>query len=385
MPDRESPVGAAPSGLPLFSTDFSLAPLPEDADLERMVAALRAAQVVPRRLIAPMFVLLDITDECSLQCGYCYNQSGLTGRTRMSRERLFAIARELVDMRVFSVCVCGGEPTLHGDFVDVIRFLRRHDLLVASITNGQDLDEDLIGEMARNLAIVQVTLDGPDAETHDAVRGPGTFDKALKTIERLKAHGLRQLRIAFTCTRRNIDRFSGMLDLCLRIGAQDLRTMQLVPVGRAHRNQGFRAAPEQVARARQQVADWMADPAVMRRISVEWGTPHEHIRVGLAYGYLLGVNISAEGFYKISPYLPLAFGQAGRVSLKDAWVQGLGEGWRLPEARALFETITSVEDYERAYVSVLNHPEAHDGYLDLWRDPTGVRDGHGAGGRGALH
>lgn len=357
--------------MPLFSTDFSLGPLGEGTDLASTVASLRAAQVIPERLIAPMFVLLDITSECSLQCGYCYNQSGISGQSRMSRDMLFTIARELVAMHVFSVCVCGGEPTLHGDFIDVVRYLRSQGLLVASITNGQDLDDDLIREMARNLAIVQVTLDGPDAETHDRVRGKGTFDKALATIERLKAYGLNQLRIAFTCTSRNIDSFPRMLDLCLRIGAQDLRTMQLVPVGRAHQNQTFRATPDQVAMVREQVAEWMQDKDLLRRISVEWGTPHEHIRVGLAYGYLLGVNISAEGYYKISPYLPLAFGRAGEIGLERAWAQGLGKGWWLPEARPIFESITSVESYEQAYESVLNNPETKDGYLDLCRIETG--------------
>lgn len=351
-------------GLPLFSTDFGCAP-EEDGDLATTVAALRALQVIPRRLIAPMFVLLDITSECSLQCGYCYNDSGIANRVSMDRSTLFRIADEIIRMRVFSTCVCGGEPTLHPDFVDVIRYLRSHGVLVASITNGSEIDDDILREMARNLAIVQVTFDGPDAETHDRLRGKGSFDRAIETVDRLKTHGLHQLRIAFTCTSLNIKSFPRMLDFCLQIGANDLRTMQLVPVGRAYRNSRFEAEPEDVAAVRQQVAEWLADPSIIRHLSIEWGSPHEHIRVGLAYGYLLGLNISAEGYYKLSPYLPLAFGRSDRITLQEAWNQGLGQGWSLPKARPIFESIDSVDSYRDAYEAVLADPETKDGYLDL--------------------
>lgn len=351
--------------LPLATTDFIL-PAGDRGDIEATVAALRMMQVIPRRLIAPMFVLLDITSECSLQCGYCYNQSGIAKPVRMDRSRLFALADEIIRMRVFSVCVCGGEPTLHPHFVDAIRHFREGNVLGSSITNGWDVDDDLAREMARNLAIVQVTFDGPDAATHDRLRGKGSFDRAIKTVERLKRHGLHQLRVAFTCTRHNIAAFPRMLEFCFDIGADDLRTMQLVPVGRAYRNKGFEAETAAVDTVKQQAAAWASDPSINRRLSVEWGSPHEHIRVGLSYGYLLGVNISAEGFYKLSPYLPIAFGRAGRVSLQAAWDRGLGEGWRLQKVRPIFESIESVDSYRAAYEAVLADPEVKDGYLDVF-------------------
>jgi len=282
-------------------------------------------------------------------------------------------AEELVQMKVFSVCVCGGEPTLHPDYIDLIRYLREKGILVASITNGYNLDDEVIKEMAANLAILQVTLDGPNAEIHDQLRGRGSFEQAMKTIERLKYYNLHQLRIAFTCTSRNIRYFPEMLDLCLQIGANDLRTMQLVPVGRAFRNKKLWANKNDLEMVKNQIEAWTKDEKVISKISIEWGSPHEHIKIGLLYGYLLGVNISPEGYYKISPYLPIAFGNAYRVTLSSAWRQGLGMGWNLPKAKEIFESINSVDDYANAYDIIIKNENLRDGYIDLFREEDDSR------------
>lgn len=361
--------------LPFFTTDFNTAAPPGEG-LVGQVRVLRSLGVLPERLIAPMFVLLDITSRCNLGCAYCYNRSGCAGSLDMDRDMVLRIAKELVEMKVFSVCVCGGEPTLHPSFLEVIRYLREHGVLVASITNGYDLDEEIIREMAGNVAILQVTLDGPDSATHDALRSSGSFDRAMRTIELLKLHGLFQLRISFTCTSRNIQSFPRMLEFCLEIGADDLRTMPLVPVGRAFQNQDLRPSRDDLQTVKSHIEEWNQDASLAGRISVEWGSPHEHVRIGLAYGYLLGVNVSPEGYYRISPYLPLAFGNAKRISIQKAWELGLGKGWLVPKARDVFEGIQSLEDYEFAYARVVGDPAARDGYVDLFPEKWYGRYGY---------
>jgi MoaA/NifB/PqqE/SkfB family radical SAM enzyme len=348
----------------LYSTDFNVSG--NYADRERHIDLLRYMGLIPKRLIAPMFVLLDITSECNIGCDYCYNKSGCGKGVRMDRETMFRIAKELVDMKVFSVCVCGGEPSLHPDFLHLIRYFRENKVIVSSITNGFDLNDEIIKEMANNLAVLQVTLDGPDAEFHDRLRGKGSFERALDTIKRLKEHNLNQLRIAFTCTKKNVSSFSRMLDLCLRIGANDLRTMPLVPVGRALANKELWPSSEELEMVADQVKKWSNDGSVTSHISVEWGLPNSHIEIGLLYGYLTGVNISPEGYYKVTPYLPLAFGNAHKVTLESAWKLGLGRGWLIPGAKEVFESIKSVDDFASAYDVVVSDERVENGFLDYF-------------------
>ena len=41
----------------------------------------------------------------------------------------------------------GGEPTIHPDFLAVVRSFRRAEMDVGVCTNGTDLDEDFIAEL----------------------------------------------------------------------------------------------------------------------------------------------------------------------------------------------------------------------------------------------
>jgi MoaA/NifB/PqqE/SkfB family radical SAM enzyme len=350
---------------PLFSTDFSISPA-KYLNHEREIGALKQMGLVPKRLIAPLFVLFDITSKCNMGCAYCYNKSGCGTNVSMDRETLFDIAKELVKLKVFSVCVCGGEPSLHPDFLDLISYLYKSGIIVSSISNGLCVDDDTVKGMAENLALVQVTLDGPNSEYHDELRGKGSFDKAMDTIERLKKNKVNQLRIAFTCTKANANSFSKMIDLCLKVGANDLRTMPLVPVGRAYSNRDLLPSPEQLRLVENQIKQWNRDASLTSKVSVEWGLPHNHIQMGLLYGYMTGVNISAEGYYKMTPYLPVAFGNAYKVTLEAAWKLGLGSGWLILGAKQIFESIKKIEDFSHAYDKVVKDDHFQEGFLDYF-------------------
>lgn len=351
--------------MPVFTTDFASARSIPEGDLEACVEALRSMRLVPERLCAPMFVLFDITDRCNRRCGYCYNNSGSAAAKHMDREMLFTLARELVQLKVISVCVSGGEASMHPDYVDLIRFFKRNGILAASITNGFDIDRNTAEEMAANLPLIQVTLDGPDAETHDRLRGRGSFARAVATARALKSAGLAKLRIAFTLTAKNADSFPGMKDLALELNAADLRTMPLAQVGRAFHNAGFTPTPDQTASVKAQTIEWASDEEVASKLSVEWGEPHDHIRYGLAYGYVVGMNITPDGRFKVTPYLPITFGDRSRLSLADAWKRGLGKGFVHPRVKPFFERVASDRSFAGAYDAVIADSEARDGYLDL--------------------
>lgn len=56
-------------------------------------------------------------------------------------------------------------------------------------------------------------MDGPDAETHDKVRGvAGSFERAVQACKLLKKHGVHKLSIAVSLCKYNKDKFEEMLD-----------------------------------------------------------------------------------------------------------------------------------------------------------------------------
>jgi mycofactocin radical SAM maturase len=99
-------------------------------------------------------------------------------------------------------------------------------------TNGAFIDE----EKARRLAAmdyldIQISLDGVDAATNDAVRGEGSYDMAIRAMENLKAANFGQFKISVVVTRHNVSQLDQFKALADHYGAQ-LRITRLRPAGR---------------------------------------------------------------------------------------------------------------------------------------------------------
>ncbi len=76
----------------------------------------------------------------------------------------------------------------------------------------------------RGYVDVQISLDGATAEVNDHVRGPGSYDTALRALENLRDAGFADAKISVVCTRQNIgqlDEFKALADRVRRHAAAD--------------------------------------------------------------------------------------------------------------------------------------------------------------------
>ena len=99
-------------------------------------------------------------------------------------------------------------------------------------TNGAFIDAD----KARRLAAmdyldIQISLDGIDAATNDAVRGVGSYDMARRAMDNLAAADFGPFKISVVVTRHNVDQLDEFKALADSYGAQ-LRVTRLRPSGR---------------------------------------------------------------------------------------------------------------------------------------------------------
>jgi len=79
----------------------------------------------------------------------------------------------------------GGEPTLRDDLPDIIFYATCLDCYSDIITNGIPLTKALAERLAKaGLSLVMVSLDAPDPELHDRIRGfKGAYAKALEGLK----------------------------------------------------------------------------------------------------------------------------------------------------------------------------------------------------------
>lgn len=138
-------------------------------------------------------LLLDITENCNLNCPTCFAGSG-TGINRYARlDHIMrsletAIGREggKIDVLMLS----GGEPTVHPDLIDIIKeATARNVTRVVLNTNGIRIakDDTLMDELHKLRGRVEIYMqfDGFRPETHMYHRGKDLRDVKAAAIERL--------------------------------------------------------------------------------------------------------------------------------------------------------------------------------------------------------
>jgi mycofactocin radical SAM maturase len=183
-------------------------------------------------LDAPICLTWELTYACNLECVHCLSSSGRRDPQELSTEQCIAVIDELRDLQVFYVNIGGGEPMIRRDFFDIVGHAVDNGVGVKFSTNGAFIDS----RAARRLASmdyldIQVSLDGTDAATNDAVRGAGSYDTAMRAMRNLSDAGFGPFKISVVVTRHNVDQLDGFKALADSFGAQ-LRVTRLRPAGR---------------------------------------------------------------------------------------------------------------------------------------------------------
>ncbi len=311
----------------------------DDETWEKLLAdweADRERELVPKYLKAPFGGLWEITGRCCLRCVYCYNESPRTPAD-LEWPVMERLAQELVDLKVFSICVSGGEPTLHPRYIDILRILRESGIGIGTVTNGWTMTPQLAGSMARYAGTIQVSLDGPSAEVHDRVRGrQGSFDRAVRAIRLLQEAGVREVPVSFAATRLNVDSFPKMAEFCDSLGVSALRAQPLAIVGRAAGQADLEPTGEQARRLQEFLT---ASEGQYGKTRIEWGDPSIHMKLGLTIGLAISVRITNDGNLGLTPYYPLFFGNASESTIAEVWERGLRTGWHHEAVKALFGSL----------------------------------------------
>ena len=134
---------------------------------------------------------------CNLACRHCFNSSGphepwLAG---LDVETVRRHIREAETLGAREFYFTGGEPFLHPEILALLA-----DALAVApttvLTNGTLIDDPTADRLTRLAAAalysleIRVSLDAPTAAENDAIRGRGSFAKALAAVRRLVARDL---------------------------------------------------------------------------------------------------------------------------------------------------------------------------------------------------
>lgn len=241
-----------------------------------------------RGLDAPICLTWELTYACNLSCVHCLSSSGKRDPRELSTQQCKDIIDELERMQVFYVNIGGGEPTVRSDFWELVDYATEHHVGVKFSTNGVRITKEVAEKLAASDYVdVQISLDGATAEVNDAVRGPGSFEMAVRALENLRDAGFSDAKISVVVTRHNIDQLDDFKALADTYGAT-LRITRLRPSGRgADVWDELHPTPAQQV----QLYDWL----VAHGERVLTGDSFFHLSGLGAPGALAGLNLCGAG------------------------------------------------------------------------------------------
>lgn len=136
----------------------------------------------------PLDVKLKLVWTCNLRCGMCPHWRE-PGEKPLAIEAFVDLVDDLAALGCRRIHLSGGEPTLRPDLEVLVAHAARLGLRVAMTTNATRIDAARARALAdAGLRQANVSLDAPDAATHDRIRGvPGAFERAVAGFRHLSA------------------------------------------------------------------------------------------------------------------------------------------------------------------------------------------------------
>lgn len=232
------------------------------------------------------YLLLHITDVCNLACAHCFQAHNGGGSHTLTWDAISGVVEQFEELQGLRLMVSGGEPLLHPDFWRLNELVATKDLRSILLTNGLLINAAAADALSFNE--VQVSLDGI-AESHDLLRGRGTFEQAVAAVRMLVEAGI-QVSIATMIHAGNLDDFGRLERLVHELGAREWSIDLPSPSGRMTANR-----------------DLLVDPAVAGPLlNLSFGGAIHEPAPGYACGaHLMAVMADAGvarcGFYGDSP------------------------------------------------------------------------------------
>ncbi len=173
----------------------------------------------------------EITRQCNLSCIHCLSEAGDSKGRELTYDQCVSVIDQLSSHQVFQVNFGGGEPFIREDFLSILNACHRQDLVTCISTNGTFLNEDALDFLkGREMVYLQVSLDGGSRTTNDLIRGRGSYNQIIRTLDRLNSREI-PFSINTVLTKLNYPEISSLYSFAKDHGAQ-LRVSRFRPTGR---------------------------------------------------------------------------------------------------------------------------------------------------------
>lgn len=178
---------------------------------------------------------IHLTQTCNLACTHCLVSSGPTGAKGANTELYLRAIDETSDLGVERYYFTGGEPFVRSDIFELIQYVTetkmKELIILTNATLFTDGRLEQIKKLNRERVKFQVSIDGTTAQTNDAIRGNGVFEKVCHGLRTLSELGF-ETSLTAAVTKKNLKELENLPKLAQGLGAKSIHLMWLHKRGR---------------------------------------------------------------------------------------------------------------------------------------------------------
>ncbi|MBT4793027.1 MAG: radical SAM protein, partial [Halobacteriovoraceae bacterium] len=128
-------------------------------------------------------VTLSITHRCNIKCSMCFYHLNLHDAKEMNLETFKKIIQQVHKTKP-GIILTGGEPFMHKNLVEFVKYAKSFNLPVQIFTNGTLMKPEVLHQLFdAKLDYLNITVLG-NKEVHDTVaQVKGSYDRLVKNLE----------------------------------------------------------------------------------------------------------------------------------------------------------------------------------------------------------
>ena len=282
---------------------------------------------------------LYMSNTCNLRCRHCWITPGF-GDARATPSDFVnpeALRHAVVEAKSLGLCavkLTGGEPMLHPGFMEIAHMLTAEGMSMDMETNGTLMTAENARHLKEktNVRFVSISLDGPDARSHDSFRGvPGAFDAALRGLDCLVSAGYKNCQVIMSVHKGNCHQVDEVVALAVAHGASSVKLNPVTRTGRAvameesgevmdfEEHLAFARYVSTELRPKARVGILLNMPPALSSLRDLWRTRGRTGDCGVLriLGILGSGDIALCGIGRTCP--ELVYGRLGRDSIREIW------------------------------------------------------------------
>lgn len=165
-------------------------------------------------------IFFHVLTGCNLSCKHCYINTDQHGKGMVSRNTMETWLKLFYEpTKDTNVIFLGGEPTMHKDLAHGVKFAREVGYATVTIDTNGYVFHDILERIEPHEAVISFSLDGPDAEINDPIRGRGVFATCTANIKKAVKKGF-DVSLIYTVSSMNLAHLRRMPALLEELGVK---------------------------------------------------------------------------------------------------------------------------------------------------------------------